>query len=93
MTMCCSDILAELDLKSSGIEEILSGADGVPYPQSIENNLPIHDHLPANAEGDKFLFYYSSQINMRTTLNQVQRLLYPPNGRFTSRLILISFTR
>ncbi|MCJ1413767.1 hypothetical protein MMC32_000091 [Xylographa parallela] len=80
------DILAELDLQRSGIERTEEEGD-VSYPNGVtedSTNLVAID----KPEG-MVLAYYSFQITLRTTLNKVQMLLYPP-GENTGQISLVA---
>ena len=68
-----SDILAELDLPSSGIDK---HETMVAFPQGIVEN----DGQGA-FETNKMMFYYSAQIRLRTILNNIQKDLYPANPK------------
>ncbi|MCJ1295581.1 hypothetical protein MMC34_007144 [Xylographa carneopallida] len=81
-----SDILAELDLQRSGIERTEQEGD-VSYPNGVSEdstNLVAID----KPEG-MVLAYYSFQITLRTTLNKIQMLLYPP-GENTGQISLLA---
>jgi hypothetical protein len=68
-----SDILAELDLRSSGIERA-GHEPPVDYPKRVtEDSTSIGD---SNIGSDGMvLVHYSFQIKLRTTLNKVQSII------------------
>ena len=74
MLTLSSDILAELDLPPSGIQDVPL----VDYPKAVvEQNDWGHVE---NAE-EKMMYYYSFQIHIRKTLNDIQKNLHPPESR------------
>ena len=72
-----SDILAELDIPRSGIQDI----QDVAYPKGFVDQ-PSLFHAQNNKE--KIMIYYSFQLYMRKTLNDIQRDLYQ-ESMFRSR--------
>jgi hypothetical protein len=71
------DILAELDLQPSGIEDLHKRSEnGVPFPQIIP------EEQGESGQPDRIMLYYSFQIHLRKTLNNIQPFLYPPDGKF-----------
>jgi hypothetical protein len=86
---CGSDILAELDLPLSGINNVKAGPpDGVLYPSGVQGDFDQIDSYHGDSthtfEG-RILLYYSCQIVLRSTLNIIQSLLYPPDGKHAPR--------
>ena len=79
----CSDILAELDLPRSGIQDIRD----VAYPNDyVEPG--AYDHW----DSDKLIMgYYSGQIHIRNALNDIQKDLYAPESEScTSQIHMVS---
>jgi hypothetical protein len=71
------DILAELDLQPSGIEDLHKRSEnGVPFPQIIP------EEQGESGQPDRIMLYYSFQIHLRKTLNNIQPFLYPPDGKY-----------
>ena len=71
-----SDILAELDLRSSGIDRS-EYDDLVDFPKGVtENNDQLL--LLFDRPESKVMAYYSFQIGLRNILNTIQKELYPP---------------
>jgi len=68
-----SDILAELDLPRSGIQDIRE----VEYPNDYVEPGDYH-----HWDSDKLIMgYYSGQIHIRNALNDIQNDLYGPEGK------------
>ena len=67
---CNSDILAELDIPPSGIQEV---QDVVPYPKGT---MTPGGYLQGEAQPPEILIYYSAQLYMRKLLNDIQKELY-----------------
>lgn len=65
-----SDILAELDIPPSGIQEV---QDVVPYPRGT---MTPGGYLPGAAQPPEILLYYSAQLYLRKLLNDIQKELY-----------------
>ena len=65
-----SDILAELDLPRSGIQDITD----VQYPNDYVKPGEYH-HWDTDK---KIMGYYSGQIHIRNSLNMIQTDLYAP---------------
>lgn len=75
-----SDILAELDLPRSGIQDI-----ELEYPKGF-SELADFEHIDNqgfNVPGavQKMMSYYSFQIHIRNSLNSMQKDLHPPEDR------------
>ena len=75
-----SDILAELDLPRSGIQDI-----ELEYPKGF-SELADFEHIDNqgyNVPGSvkKMMSYYSFQIHIRNSLNSMQKDLHPPENR------------
>ncbi|MCJ1281742.1 hypothetical protein MMC26_001065 [Xylographa opegraphella] len=84
-----SDILAELDLQRSGIETTDHGGD-VSYPNGVsEDSTNLVSLVGIDKPEGMVLAYYSFQITLRTTLNKIQLLLYPP-GENTGQISLVA---
>ena len=64
-----SDILAELDIPPSGIQEV---QEVVPYPKGPT----APGDLVGEAQTPDILLYYSAQLYMRKLLNDIQKELY-----------------
>lgn len=73
--MDLSDILAELDLPRSGIQDII----GVNYPKGFLEQADFEDF---NDEESSMMFYYSGQIHIRNVLNEIQSNLHPPESMY-----------
>lgn len=71
-----SDILAELDLPRSGIQDVT----GVNYPKGFLEQADFGDF---NDEESSMMFYYSGQIHIRNVLNEIQSNLHPPESMYT----------
>ncbi len=75
-----SDILAELDLPGSGIQDIV-----LEYPKGFSELADFEniDNQGHNAPGAvrKMMSYYSFQIHIRNSLNSMQKDLHPPENR------------
>ena len=75
-----SDILAELDLPRSGLQDI-----ELEYPKGF-SELTDFEHIDDqgfNVPGavQKMMSYYSFQIHIRNSLNSMQKDLHPPENR------------
>ena len=74
-----SDILAELDLTPSGIDEPQQNEQaGIRYPSLEPDASPPQALTPH--ESITMIKYYHYQLHLRNTLNKIQPLLYPPDG-------------
>lgn len=71
-----SDILAELDLPRSGIQDVV----GVKYPKAFVEEAELKR---MDDEDSTMMFYYSGQIHIRNVLNQIQSNLHPPDSLST----------
>ncbi|MCJ1405752.1 hypothetical protein MMC11_008982 [Xylographa trunciseda] len=78
------DILAELDLQRSGIERTEEEGE-VSYPNGVSEE--SSNLIGVDKPEGMVLAYYSFQITLRTTLNKIQLLLYPP-GENTGQITL-----
>ena len=65
-----SDILAELDIPPSGIQEV---QDVVPYPKGT---MAPGGYIPGEVQPPEILLYYSAQLYLRKLLNDIQKELY-----------------
>jgi hypothetical protein len=65
----CSDILAELDIPPSGIQEV----EDVPYPKGTMDQ---GDFVHGETDRPAVMIYYSFQLHMRKLLNDIQKELY-----------------
>lgn len=72
-----SDILAELDLPRSGIQDVV----GVKYPKAFLEEAELKR---MDDEESTMMFYYSGQIHIRNVLNLIQSNLHPPESLSTS---------
>ena len=72
-----SDILAELDLPRSGIQNI----GNVEYPKGFMDDFEKADMPDSAVPNQTMMWYYSGQIHIRNMLNDIQSELYPPEGR------------
>ncbi|KAL8772140.1 MAG: hypothetical protein Q9209_002575 [Squamulea sp. 1 TL-2023] len=72
-----SDILAELDLPRSGIQNITS----VEYPKGFMNDFEKADMPDSAIPNQTIMWYYSGQIHIRNMLNDIQSELYPPRDK------------
>lgn len=81
-----SDILAELDLPRSGIQDIRE----VPYPKGYIE--PMNYSTWDNTE-TQVMGYYSGQIHIRNQLNDIQKDLYAPESMYPVHLTGISDQR
>lgn len=73
-----SDILAELDLPQSGIQNV----HGIDYPKGfVEQANFVHSDTPATM----MMMYYSGQIHIRGILNHIQSNLHRPGSAFLLR--------
>lgn len=70
-----SDILAELDLPRSGIQDIT----GVKYPKGF---LEQADLGRMDDQESTLMFYYSGQIHIRKVLNDIQSNIHPPESLY-----------
>ncbi|KAK5006287.1 hypothetical protein LTR39_005701 [Cryomyces antarcticus] len=69
-----SDILAELDLPSSGISRY---EDNVSLPLGIIEDMPQNEQAPDNSQdAEMVMLYYSAQIQLRKILNRTHTALY-----------------
>lgn len=71
-----SDILAELDLPKSGIQDIQ-----LEYPKGFMDDFEKADMPEASIPTQTMMCYYSGQIHIRNMLNNIQCELYPPEGK------------
>ena len=65
-----SDILAELDIPPSGIQEVQAD---VPYPKGTSDPGGLSS---GEAETSEIMTYYSAQLYLRKLLNDIQKELY-----------------
>ncbi|KAL6714688.1 hypothetical protein ACLMJK_008113 [Lecanora helva] len=65
-----SDILAELDIPPSGIQEV---QDVVPYPKATITQGP---YMPGETQPPEIIVYYAAQLYVRKLLNDIQKELY-----------------
>lgn len=65
-----SDILAELDIPPSGIQEV---QDAVQYPQTT---MAPGSSSNGESEPSEIMVYYAAQLHMRKLLNNIQKELY-----------------
>ncbi|KAL8681305.1 MAG: hypothetical protein Q9186_002569 [Xanthomendoza sp. 1 TL-2023] len=72
-----SDILAELDLPRSGIQNIMS----VEYPKGFMDDFEKADMPDLAIPNQTIMWYYSGQIHIRNMLNDIQSELYPPQDK------------
>ncbi|KAI4089929.1 MAG: hypothetical protein LQ348_003988 [Seirophora lacunosa] len=70
-----SDILAELDLPRSGIQDI-----NLDYPKGFMDDFEKADMPDSAIPYQTIMWYYSGQIHIRNMLNDIQSELYPPEG-------------
>ncbi|KAL9602108.1 MAG: hypothetical protein Q9219_002104 [cf. Caloplaca sp. 3 TL-2023] len=70
-----SDILAELDLPRSGIQDIT-----LDYPRGFMDDFEKADMPESAVPYQTIMWYYSGQIHIRNMLNDIQSELYPPEG-------------
>ena len=77
--MFSRDILAELDLKPSGIAQV----ENMQYPAGV--TLDPADLRDNDKPDTKMMLYYSSQIILRKNLNEFQKILYPPESESLPR--------
>ena len=77
LTLGNSDILAELDLPRSGIQNI----GNVEYPKGFMDDFEKADMPESAVPNQTMMWYYSGQIHIRNMLNDIQSELYPPKGR------------
>lgn len=73
-----SDILAELDLPRSGIQDI-----SLDYPKGFMDDFEKVDMPDSAMTNQTIMWYYSGQIHIRNMLNNIQCELYPPEGKYT----------
>ncbi|KAL8832185.1 MAG: hypothetical protein Q9170_004983 [Blastenia crenularia] len=71
-----SDILAELDLPRSGIQDIL-----LDYPKGFMGDFEKADMPDSAFPYQTIMWYYSGQIHIRNMLNDIQNELYPPEDK------------
>lgn len=74
-----SDILAELDIPPSGIQEV---QDVVPYPKGTVDQ---GGFVNGEADSPEVMVYYSYQLYMRKLLNDIQKELYQESKYSTAR--------
>ncbi|KAL8999803.1 MAG: hypothetical protein Q9169_001476 [Polycauliona sp. 2 TL-2023] len=72
-----SDILAELDLPRSGIQNIGT----VEYPKGFMDDFEKADMPDSAMPNQTMMWYYSGQIHIRNMLNDIQSELYPPEDK------------
>ncbi|KAL9635607.1 MAG: hypothetical protein Q9204_002569 [Flavoplaca sp. TL-2023a] len=72
-----SDILAELDLPRSGIQNI----GNVEYPKGFMDDFEKADMPDSAVPNQTMMWYYSGQIHIRNMLNDIQSELYPPEDK------------
>ncbi|KAL8990997.1 MAG: hypothetical protein Q9177_000476 [Variospora cf. flavescens] len=77
-----SDILAELDLPRSGIQDI-----SLDYPKGFMDDFEKADMPNSAIPYQKIMWYYSGQIHIRNMLNKIQSELYPPEGKHLPSLL------
>lgn len=76
-----SDILAELDIPPSGIQEV---QDAVQYPKiTMAPSAPID----GETEPSEIMMYYAAQLHMRKLLNNIQKELYKESQSKSSLLL------
>ncbi|KAI4164845.1 MAG: hypothetical protein LQ342_001478 [Letrouitia transgressa] len=71
-----SDILAELDLPRSGIQDIPLG-----YPKGFMDDFEKVSMPNSAIPHQTIMLYYSGQIHIRNILNDIQHELYPPEDQ------------
>ncbi|KAI4196114.1 MAG: hypothetical protein LQ350_006750 [Teloschistes chrysophthalmus] len=71
-----TDILAELDLPKSGIQDIQ-----LEYPKGFMDDFEKADMPEASIPTQTMMCYYSGQIHIRNMLNNIQCELYPPEDK------------
>ncbi|KAL8733456.1 MAG: hypothetical protein Q9166_002082 [cf. Caloplaca sp. 2 TL-2023] len=71
-----SDILAELDLPRSGIQNIT-----LDYPKGFMDDFEKADMPDSAIPNQTIMWYYSGQIHIRNMLNDIQSELYPPEDK------------
>ncbi|KAL8719341.1 MAG: hypothetical protein Q9225_003642 [Loekoesia sp. 1 TL-2023] len=71
-----SDILAELDLPRSGIQDI-----PLDYPKGFMDDFEKADMPDSAIPYQTIMLYYSGQIHIRNMLNDIQSELYPPEDK------------
>ncbi|KAL8857140.1 MAG: hypothetical protein Q9178_006316 [Gyalolechia marmorata] len=71
-----SDILAELDLPRSGIQNIT-----LDYPKGFMDDFEKADMPDSAMPNQTMMWYYSGQIHIRNMLNDIQSELYPPEDK------------
>ncbi|KAL8664683.1 MAG: hypothetical protein Q9202_002818 [Teloschistes flavicans] len=71
-----ADILAELDLPKSGIQEI-----NIDYPKGFMDDFEKADMPESTIPNQTMMCYYSGQIHIRNMLNNIQCELYPPEDK------------
>ncbi|KAL8691895.1 MAG: hypothetical protein Q9218_002963 [Villophora microphyllina] len=71
-----SDILAELDLPRSGIQNI-----NLDYPKGFMDDFEKADMPESAIPNQTMMWYYSGQIHIRNMLNNIQCELYPPEDK------------
>ncbi|KAL8710852.1 MAG: hypothetical protein Q9220_004655 [cf. Caloplaca sp. 1 TL-2023] len=70
------DILAELDLPRSGIQNIT-----LAYPKGFMDDFEKADMPDSAMPNQTIMWYYSGQIHIRNMLNDIQSELYPPQDK------------
>ncbi|KAL8777731.1 MAG: hypothetical protein Q9194_002391 [Teloschistes cf. exilis] len=76
-----ADILAELDLPKSGIQDIQ-----LEYPKGFMDDFEKADMPDSTVPPNQTMMcYYSGQIHIRNMLNNIQCELYPPEGHDTDK--------
>ncbi|KAI4239086.1 MAG: hypothetical protein LQ349_000630 [Xanthoria aureola] len=71
-----SDILAELDLPRSGIQNIT-----LDYPKGFMDDFEKANMPDSAIPNQTMMWYYSGQIHIRNMLNDIQSELYPPQDK------------
>ena len=74
-----SDILAELDLHPSGIQNI-DPQNAIQLPQGVVEDAGDLTTESSEAPSDILMRYYSFQLSLRKLLNEWQKFFYPPGG-------------
>ena len=72
-----SDILAELDLRPSGLQNI-DPQNKISLPKDVVED--ASEIAPKDNQKDVIIVYYSYQLSLRKLMNDWQRFLYPPGG-------------
>jgi hypothetical protein len=79
-----SDILAELDIPPSGIQEV---QDAVQYPQTT---MAPGAATNGESEPSEVMVYYAAQLHMRKLLNDIQKELYQESTYNRSNILYTS---